>query len=300
MHQLGHTSVRMGEEIFSSASAKTGTFPCSARAIAFTSGKGGVGKSNIAAATAILLAGYGKRVLLVDGDLGLANIDVLFGLRPRLTLQHVVQDGRTLDDVLIEGPGGIFVLPAGSGLQDLATLGQARLDELLAAFRALDSRMDYILFDTPAGISLTVTAFLDLSDRVVLITMPEPTALTDAYALIKVLWKRGRRGGISVLVNQADEAEGRAMFRGLSWVSEQFLDQQLDYLGYLPRDPLVAEAVRRQQPVALAYPDAPLVSALRTIARTWINEQAPPASGGIEALARDAVATTTTSDRRAS
>jgi flagellar biosynthesis protein FlhG len=260
-----------------------------ARAIAFTSGKGGVGKSNIAAAAAVLLAQYGKRVLLVDADLGLANIDVLFGLRPRLTLQHVLREGRSLDEAMVEGPCGITVLPAASGLQDLTWLAGSQLDELLGAFRVLDSQMDYILFDTPAGISLTVTAFLEPSDRVVLVTMPEPTALTDAYALIKVLAKRGRRDRIGVLVNQAAEAEARAIFRGLAWVTEQFLDQQLDYLGHAPRDGLVAEAVRRQRPIALAYPEAPFVSALRSIILKWVNNEAASVAGGIEAFARDAL-----------
>jgi flagellar biosynthesis protein FlhG len=260
-----------------------------ARAIAFTSGKGGVGKSNIAAAAAVLLAQCGKRVLLVDGDLGLANIDVLFGLKPRLTLQHVIREGRGIDEAMVEGPCGITILPAGSGLQELTALMGPQLDELLAAFHLLDSRMDYILFDTPAGISLTVTAFLEPSDHVVLVTMPEPTALTDAYALIKVLAKRGRRDRISVLVNQAGAAEARAVFRGLAWVTEQFLDQQIEYLGHVPRDPLVAEAVRRQQPIALAYPDAPFASALRPIILKWVNNEAASVSGGIEAFARDAV-----------
>ena len=290
MHQLAHPSGRTAETASSTAPASTGSTRRSARVIAFTSGKGGVGKSNIAAAMAVLLGQCGKRVLLVDGDLALANIDVLFGMKPRVTLQHVIRQGRSVEEALIEGPVGILILPAGSGLQEMANLGEGQLEELLAAFRALDSRMDYILFDTPAGISLTVTAFLEPSDRVVLVTMPEPTALTDAYALIKVLARRGRRDGIGVLVNQADEAEGRSIFRGLSRVTEQFLNLQIEFLGHVPRDPLVAEAVRRQQPIALAYPDSPLVSALRAMALKWINDQAPPGSGGIEAFARDAMA----------
>jgi flagellar biosynthesis protein FlhG len=261
-----------------------------ANALAFTSGKGGVGKSNIAAASAMLLAQCGKRVLLVDGDLGLANIDVLLGMKPRLTLQHVIRGERSIEEVLAEGPGGISILAAGSGLQQMATLGETQLEELVAAFQVLDSRMDYVVFDTPAGISFTVTAFLEPSDRVVLVTVSEPTAVTDAYALIKVLWRRGRRDGIGVLVNLASETEGRSIHRGLSWVSEQFLDQQLEFVGHVPRDPLVAEAVRRQRPIALAYPDSPFVSALRAIALKWLNNQTPPASGGLETFAREAAA----------
>lgn len=289
MPHTAHESSRL------SKSAKAGNRPAEprslrlAKAIAFTSGKGGVGKSNIAATAALLLAQRGKRVLLVDGDLGLANIDVLFGLTPRLTLQHVIRDGRGLDEAMVEGPCGITILPAGSGLQELTSLGPSQLDDLLAAFRLLDSQMDYILFDTPAGISLSVTAFLEPCDRVVLVTMPEPTALTDAYALIKVLAKRGRRDRISVLVNQAAEAEARAIFRGLAWVTEQFLDQQLEYLGHVPRDPLAAEAVRRQRPIALTHPDAPFVSALRSIVLKWVHNEAVSAAGGIEAFARDAM-----------
>ena len=287
MHDQTHPSSQIAPSV---APAATGSSSRSARAIAFTSGKGGVGKSNIAAAMAVLLSQCGKRVLLVDGDLSLANIDVLFGMKPRLTLQHVIREGRSVEEALIEGPAGLTLLPAGSGLQELAGLVQGQLEELLAAFRVLDARMDYILFDTPAGISLTVTAFLEPSDRVVLVTMPEPTAVTDAYALIKVLARRGRRDRIGVLVNQADKAEGRLIFRGLALVTEQFLNTSLDFLGHVPRDPLVGEAVRRQRPIALAYPDSPLVGALRAIALQWVNNETQAFSGGIEAFARDALA----------
>jgi flagellar biosynthesis protein FlhG len=287
MHEQTHACSQTAPSV---APAATASSSRSARAIAFTSGKGGVGKSNIAAAMAVLLSQCGKRVLLVDGDLGLANIDVLFGIKPRLTLQHVIRGGRGVEEALVEGPAGITLLPAGSGLQELAGLAQGQLDELLAAFRVLDERMDYILFDTPAGISLTVTAFLEPSDRVVLVTMPEPTALTDAYALIKVLARRGRRDRIGLLVNQADKAQARSIFRGLALVTEQFLDMSLEFLGHVPHDPQVGEAVRRQRPVALAYPDSPLVTALRAIALQWVNNEARAASGGIEAFARDALA----------
>jgi flagellar biosynthesis protein FlhG len=290
MYQTQSHLARHEGQLPQAATASAGPVGRCAHALAFTSGKGGVGKSNIAAATAMLLAQCGKRVLLVDGDLGLANIDVLLGMKPRLTLQHVIRGERSIEEVLVEGPGGISILPAGSGLQQVATLGETQLEELVAAFQVLDSRMDYFVFDTPAGISFTVTAFLDPSDQVVLVTMPEPTAVTDAYALIKVLWRRGRRDGIGVLVNQASETEGRSIWRGLSWVSEQFLDQQLEFVGHVPCDPLVGDAVRRQQPIALAYPEAPFVSALRVIALKWLNSQAPPASGGVEAFVRDAAA----------
>jgi flagellar biosynthesis protein FlhG len=249
-----------------------------------------VGKSNIAASMAVLLAQYGKRVLLVDGDLALANIDVLFGIRPRLTLQHVIREGRSIDEALVEGQGGIRILPAGSGLQELATLSVEQLDGLVSAFRRLDSRMDFILFDTPAGISLTVTAFLAPSNHVVLVTVPEPTALTDAYALIKLLATRGRRTGIGVLVNQAEEDQARTAFRGLAWVAEQFLNYRPEYLGHVPSDRLVVEAVRRQTPVAIAFPDSPMVSALRPIALKWVNNETASAAGGIEALALGAIA----------
>lgn len=290
MHQTARSGKAAGETLAAAARTRLGAARRPATAISFTSGKGGVGKSNIAAAMAVLLAQCGKRVLLVDGDLALANIDVLFGLKPRLTLQHVVRDGRRIEEALLEGPAGLSILPAGSGLQELAHLTATQLDELLSALRALYARMDYVLFDTPAGISLTVTALLEPSDRVVLVTVPEPTALTDAYALVKVLARRGRRDGIGVLVNQSDEREARSMFRGLSWVAEQFLDLKLEFIGHAPRDPLVADAVRRQKPIAIAHPDSPLVSALRSIALKWVNNEGTAASGGIETFARDALA----------
>ena len=296
MHQTAQQPDQAAVTAVQTTAAPVAAAKRKATAIAFTSGKGGVGKSNIAASMAVLLGQYGKRVLLVDGDLALASIDVLFGVKPRLTLQHVLREGRSIEEALVEGPAGVRILPAGSGLQELTMLSVEQLDGLLSAFRRLDSRMDYILFDTPAGISITVTAFLEPSNRVVLVTMPEPTALTDAYAVIKVLAKRGRRDGIGVLVNQAEERQARTAFRGLAWVSEQFLGYQPEYLGHVPHDRLVAEAVRRQTPVAIAFPDSAMVAALRPIALKWINNEAASVAGGIEAFARDALAIITHDD----
>ncbi|MBN1916619.1 MAG: MinD/ParA family protein [Verrucomicrobia bacterium] len=299
MHQTAQQYEETVHTAVATAAAPARAARRKAMAIAFTSGKGGVGKSNIAASMAVLLAQYGKRVLLVDGDLALSNIDVLFGVKPRFTLQHVIREGRSIDEALVEGPGGIRILPAGSGLQELTTLTVEQLDGLVSGFRQLDSRMDYILFDTPAGISVTVTAFLEPSNRVVLVTVPEPTALTDAYALIKVLAMRGRRAGIGVLVNQSDEHQAQTAFRGLAWVTEQFLNYRPEYLGHVPCDRLVGEAVRRQTPAAIAFPDSPMVSALRPIALKWINNEATSAAGGIEAFARDAVALISDDDHSA-
>ncbi len=249
-----------------------------ARVIAVTSGKGGVGKTTFAANMAVLLARWGKQVILLDCDLGTANVDVLLGLRPRYSLQHVLSRQRRLDEVIVTGPGGVRVVPGGSGLEELANLSSARCEELLHAFAALDGEADVMLLDTGAGISENVLRFVVAAGEAIVVTTPEPTAMADAYALIKLAHRRlallGEEAGaggaafLRVVVNQAtSEREGRETAQAIVTVAQRFLQAPVESLGWIPSDPLVARAVRAQLPIVDAYPRSPAAMALARLAR---------------------------------
>jgi flagellar biosynthesis protein FlhG len=248
-----------------------------ARVIAVTSGKGGVGKTTFAANMAVLLARWGKQVILLDCDLGTANVDVLLGLRPRYSLQHVLSRQRRLDEVIVTGPGGVRVVPGGSGLEELANLSSARCEELLHAFAALDGEADVMLLDTGAGISENVLRFVVAAGEAIVVTTPEPTAMADAYALIKLAHRRmalldeesgGEAPFLRVVVNQAtSEREGRETAQAIVTVAQRFLQAPIESLGWIPSDPSVARAVRAQLPVVDAYPRSPAALALARLAR---------------------------------
>ncbi len=230
----------------------------SPRVICITSGKGGVGKTNIAANLAYSCVKKGKRVLLLDADLNLANIDVLLGLTPRYNLHHVFLGEKTLRDVLIKGPGGIRILPASSGILELSTLSEEQKMYFLAEMETLANEIDILLIDTAAGINTNVIYFnLASQERIVVLT-PEPTSLTDAYALIKVLSSRHDVKKFRILINQArTEHEALSVFKKLTVVTDRFLDTlSLDYLGFLPSDPYLQKAVRTQKLVVEQFPNA--------------------------------------------
>jgi flagellar biosynthesis protein FlhG len=240
-----------------------------ARTIAVTSGKGGVGKTSFCANLALLLAQSGKRVIVLDADLGLANIHVLLGATPRLTLEHVLRGEKRLADVLYTGPAGIQVISGASGLPALADVSAEQRHQFVASLAELDSLADVILIDTGAGLSRNVLAFVLAVEEVVVLTTPEPTALTDAYATIKVITQDNPEANIRLLVNiAANRADADLAAERLKLVSKQFLNLDLDVLGYVPQDPSVGRAVRAQIPLALKYPDSPSARALRQIAES--------------------------------
>jgi len=240
------------------------------RVISVSSGKGGVGKSNVVINLALAFDQMGLRVLIMDADLGLANIDVLLGLAPKYNLSHVLNGSKRIDEVLIRGPGRLKIMPASSGVQELTKLTDEQKLLLLEMFEGMETEIDILLVDTGAGISDAVLYFnLAAHEKIVVVT-PEPTSLTDAYALIKVLYSKYGERYFRILVNQApSEAAGKAIFAKISKVADHFLDGlSLDYLGAIPHDAMVTKAVLQQRALLEAFPDAVASRAFGVVADT--------------------------------
>lgn len=237
------------------------------RVVAVSSGKGGVGKTNVVANWAVALGRSGKRVLLLDADLGLGNLDVLLGLVPRHTIEHVLSGVCTLKEICLEGPAGIQVLPASSGVPHLTSLTESQQLVIQEQLEDLAVGMDVLLIDTGAGISPNVTFFASSAHEIVIVVTPEPTSLTDAYALIKVLTRRYRERRFKVLVNQArGPREAAEVFRRLDTAVDRFLQVAVEPIGYVPHDDYVMFAVMRQKAVADLFPDSPAAQAFARLA----------------------------------
>ncbi len=225
------------------------------RTIALASGKGGVGKSNIAVNLSILLSAAGQRVALVDADLGLANIDVLLDVDVRANLSHVIAGKRKLADVIIDLPSGVQFIPGANGLGGLANLSAFQRAQLMNDLTVLEGDNDIIMVDCAAGIGPDVLQFATNADDVLVITTPEPTAITDAYAMVKMLSQNNYDGRVSLLINQvASRQQARETYQRISGVAKQFLNQRTLDAGYVLSDMKVREAVARREPFVLAYP----------------------------------------------
>jgi flagellar biosynthesis protein FlhG len=243
------------------------------RILAVTSGKGGVGKTNVVANLAAGLAEMGKRVVILDADFGLANIDVLLGLNPHFHLGHVLYGRKKLTEIMVEGPGGIRIIPASSGLQCLAELSHEQRSLLVQSFSELEGDADYLLIDTAAGISNNVLHFLLSAPEVVVVSAPEPTAIVDAYAVIKILLAEEPGKTIRVLINSvSDEEESKDVFRQINSVVKRFLNREVLYLGHIERDPHVLKAVRSQILVTQCYPSAPASRCFRKLAQVLAEQ----------------------------
>lgn len=259
--------------------------PGPVRTIAITGGKGGVGKSTLAVNLAVALGGLGQRTLLLDADLGLANVDVLLGLQPRATLAELVAGRCGIEDILIEGPNGILVVPASSGRRSMAQLSTAEHIGLVNVVSSLQNALDMLVVDTAAGLSDSVLTFCQASQEVVLVVCDEPASITDAYALIKVLARERGVARVHVVANMVrDVNEGRSLYNKLLRVCERFLaDISLNHLGSIPQDDWLRLAVQRQQPVVKAYPASPSARAIVEIASQTARWQAPTVgNGGVE------------------
>lgn len=242
--------------------------------LAVTSGKGGVGKTNIVANLAVSLSDMGQKVVVLDADFGLANIDVMLGLNPRFHLGHVLFGNKSLAEIMVEGPNGIQIIPASSGLQRLADLSTAQRKHLVDCFADLDCGTDYFIIDTAAGISSNVMHFLLSAQEVIVVSAPEPTAIVDAYAVVKILLSEKPDKIIHILINSVDdEEEAREVFRQINSVVTRFLDRELNYLGHIDNDPHVTQAIRNQVLVTHSFPGAPSSRCFRTIARMLLSHR---------------------------
>ncbi|NLN64280.1 MAG: MinD/ParA family protein [Clostridiaceae bacterium] len=227
----------------------------SARVITITSGKGGVGKTNITVNLAIALSKMGLRVVILDVDFGLANIDVLMGMSTKYTMVDLVRGERNIFEVLTDGPNNVKFLSGGSGVEELLQLDRRQLGNFINNISLLDKLYDVILIDTGAGLSRNVMSFIHAADEVVLITTPEPTAITDAYAVVKMISRKDRHKVIKIIVNKAETPkEAYDILSKLMLVSERFLAFKLQKLGYILYDDYVTKAVKQQKPFYLSYP----------------------------------------------
>jgi flagellar biosynthesis protein FlhG len=247
--------------------------PVRHRTIAFTSGKGGVGKSNLVLNTGLLLARRGRRVAILDGDFGLASLNVLLGQTPRYDLRDVLMGSKRLAEILLRGPHGVLVIPAGSGVAELANLDGDERDELLGQVREIEASLDFLLIDTGAGLSDTVLNLILASDESIVVTRPEPTALADAYALMKVIIQQQPAYPFHLLINMVrDSSQAQQIFRSLSQILVQFLGYQPGYAGFVLTDASVGHAVVRQVPLTELMPRAPAVCCLETLASRMLGD----------------------------
>ena len=238
------------------------------RVISVTSGKGGVGKTNIVANLGYAFARLGKKVLILDADLGLGNLDVLLGLAPKFNLSHVIMGEKSINDIIVEGPGKMLILPASSGIQELTQLTQDQKVKILSELDQLIGAVDILFIDTAAGISSNVMDFNVTAHEIIVVVSPEPTSITDAYALMKVLSLKYAEKCCKVIVNLAGTSQqGREVFRQLNMVTERFLDMNLDYLGSVLFDANVTQGVKQQKLVSELYPDTQASRCFTDLAR---------------------------------
>jgi flagellar biosynthesis protein FlhG len=248
------------------------------RVMAITSGKGGVGKTNIVANLGYAFCMLGKRVLVLDADLGLGNLDVLLGLTPRYNLSHVITGEKGIGEVVVKGPGRMQILPATSGIQELTELDERQKDRIVTELEAFLGGVDILLIDTAAGISSNVMYFNVCAQEIMVIVTPEPTSMTDAYALMKVLSVKYSERKFKLIVNMVGDAqEAYEVFRQLNMVTDRFLDISIDYVGHILMDKNVTRGVRRQKVVAELYPDTPASMCFAALAKKI--DGAPPPKG---------------------
>jgi flagellar biosynthesis protein FlhG len=255
--------------------------------LAVTSGKGGVGKTNVVVNLAISLARLHNRVAVLDADFGLGNVDVLLGLAPASHLGHLLTGEKMIGDIIVDGPHGIRVIPAGSGMRELTALTPTHWQRLASGLSDLAGDLDFLLVDTGAGISSNVTELIFGSDRVLVVTSLDPTAVVDAYALIKIVTANDPRKEIGLVINGAESpAEADLVFDQLDVAAGRFLKRRLQSYGFIVQDPTLREAVLMQRAVVEHAPDAPASRCFRTLANR-ISSLAPLGGPGLRLVHRE-------------
>jgi len=256
------------------------------RVMAVTSGKGGVGKTMLTANLAVLAAKRGKRVLVIDADLGLANVEIVFGVKPKRHVGDLLDPQVAAEDVLIEVRPGIHILPAASGIQQLTQLGEDEKLRLIAVLDGMAERFDLVLIDSGAGIGDNVLFFVGVAQEIVLVVTPEPTSLVDAYAAVKVLSQQMGLKDFGVVVNSVvDEMAARDVFQKLVGLADRFLSVRIRHLGYVTRDENVHRAVMAQRPITDLFAMAPASRALTLVADRLFSQAPPPmVDGGMKLM----------------
>ncbi|KTE91977.1 ATPase [Desulfitobacterium hafniense] len=260
------------------------------RVFAVTSGKGGVGKTNFSVNLGLALTDLGYRVILLDGDLGLANLDIACGVTPRYTFEHLLNGEKDIEEILIYGPKGIGILPGGSGVQDLANIERERLEEVVRNLGRLESLADIIIIDTGAGLGHTVLNFLRAADDIILVTTPEPTALTDAYGLLKALQKVKDGVTVNVVVNRVQrESDAKDTYERLESAARRFLNAPVNLLGWVYEDISVGRAIMKQEPIGISYPQSSAYQCIQWIAGSvsGLYLSPPRQAGGIRGFLKN-------------
>ncbi|WP_053360821.1 MinD/ParA family protein [Bacillus sp. FJAT-27251] len=250
------------------------------RIIAVTSGKGGVGKSNFAVNFALSLVKQDKKVLIFDVDLGFANVDVLLGRSPNETIATMLEKDLSVWDIIEEGPEGLLFISGGTGFNDLFSFDENRMNKFLHELSAIQGHVDYIILDTGAGLSQENLRFILAADEVILVTTPEPTAVTDAYAVVKMVHSTDQNVVMKLIINQCtSEKEGIQTAANFKKVTERFLNKSISTLGFIPSDAHVASSVKRQAPFLLSFPNCQAAKAVQHIACEFLEQPAPPKLG---------------------
>lgn len=248
----------------------------SARVISVTSGKGGVGKTSISVNLALQFKEQGKRVVVLDADFGLANVEVMLGIRPQYNLADLIYNNKSIEEIITQGPMGIGFISGGSGVQDLVNLDKSQLKKLITKLVKLDSLYDVVIIDTGAGISDSVIEFVLSSPEVLLVVTPEPTSITDAYSLLKAVnrkkeFQRAQKS-IKVVTNRVEsKAEGQEIYDKISIVVSKFLNIELEYIGYIPQDKRISSAVIEQKPISISAPNSEPAIRIRSICNRLLN-----------------------------
>jgi flagellar biosynthesis protein FlhG len=261
----------------------TGTRAVKVRTIAVTGGKGGVGKTCMAVNMATALAQSGQKVLLLDGDLGLSSVDVMLGLTPRYTLEQLLSGERQLQDIILKSPDGVQIVPAASGVARMAALSASEHAAIIHAFATLPAAVDVLVIDTAPGIGESVLRFCAASQQLLVVVCDEPTSLTDAYALIKVLNRTHQVKRFHVLANRVRSGEGAALFKRLQRVTDRYLEVNLQFAGEIPDDAAQVKSVRAQRALLDAFPGSAAAKAIKKLAASFLEgPRSEVPSGGLE------------------